>query len=238
MYLSCLSKRRGGIVSHLETHQRRFHSSRLSGSSRGKRDTWWEVYGKKLGGEGQRDQRLREKRCEGKKTLRLQPQPLCHLVSLNRLSPGLRDRWEDKQRLRRLTKALGGRVEGRHKQILVQAFQSLEGRRVLVTPSVMAREGKMQVGVGQPWMEWWEEEGRHSSCGRCLPLINRQCSVPDWPSQSLTFQNESVSLSISGCLFTGPEGRIWLEHRGPLNSWIWPKIYPKCSVLCSCPWQY
>lgn len=116
-------------------------------------------------------------------------------------------------------------TRGREAQrILPQDFQSLEGRRVLVRPSVMAREGRMQVGVGQPWPEWWEEEGRRSSCGRCLPLTIRQSSVPDWPSQSLTFQDESVSLSISGCLFTGPEGRIWLEHRRPLNSWIWPKF--------------
>lgn len=97
-------------------HQRRIHSSEPSGRGQGKKNTWWEVYGKKFGGKRQRDQRLRGKRCEGKKTHCLQRQPLRHCVSLNRLCPELGDGWGNKQHPRRLTKASGTWPHGKEAQ--------------------------------------------------------------------------------------------------------------------------
>lgn len=175
---------------------------------------------------GQRDQRLRGKRCEGKKTLRLQPQPLCHRVPLNRLCPGLGD-GEDKQRLRRLTKAPEGHVEGRHKhpQPGLPEVRRKEGACETTSCGQRARDagwGGQPLGRG----------GGERSCLRCLSPIDREASVPDRPPRSLAFQNESMASSISAVSSQGQRGGgSGLDVEGPSKQ----ESGPKCSVLCSCP---
>lgn len=76
-----------------------------------------------------------------------------------------------------------------------------------------------------PGRKQWAGEGPSSRWGRYLPLLLRGSSVSHWAPLSLTFQNESVSSSISDVYSQGQRGGSGSNMEGPRTH----EFGPKCT---------
>ena len=211
---------------------RHIPSSELSRSVQGKKDTWWEVCGKKSGGKGQRDQRLRGERCEGKKTHHPQRRlyaTVFHLIDcvLNReMDEGINNThagWLRPQGL--------GCMEKRQKVTLTRALQRWKER--WKGPSVLAREGKMKVGTDQLQGRSGGKQRERATAGAG---VSSSSVAGPRPLTGLPYASHSKWVSVIIALAVYSQG--WRKGsgwniEGPLTHESGPKCTPNASSFAA-----